>query len=185
MWIAIAGFVKDFQELIVGALGFSGVIWTLWHTARLTREQHAAEIAHQAATVKVALLAELRRNAESFRKNLEMIDQLSGDDGVIVPRSPITQIYDSLLDRIGLLDRSEAQKVFEAYSHIKLVPRSLQLALSLELLRSQVNREAYQAVTALLRDDQYIFATPGVVAALRTGVQNALNRIDDAITAIS
>ncbi len=46
--------VKEFQTIIVGVLGFSGVIFTLQMTSRLSREQHERSVKHDREVLNCA-----------------------------------------------------------------------------------------------------------------------------------
>jgi len=51
--------IKEYQTLIVGGLGFVGVIATLLTNARLTRRQYARQIERESSNVKAALRSKL------------------------------------------------------------------------------------------------------------------------------
>ena len=70
----IAGaLIKEYQTLVVGALGFTGVILTLIMNARLNREQHTRQIEHERTGLKAALSTELSIISDTFRDRIEMI----------------------------------------------------------------------------------------------------------------
>ena len=51
--------ILDFQTLIVGALGFAGVIYTLRANSTASRKQHERVVNHECEVLKTALRAEL------------------------------------------------------------------------------------------------------------------------------
>jgi hypothetical protein len=52
-------FFKDYQSAIVGAVGFLGVMLTLWVNARLARISRETTITHQRNSVRAAIAGEL------------------------------------------------------------------------------------------------------------------------------
>jgi len=125
-------FAKDFQSavvgLIVGIVGFGGVILTLRSNARLAREQHERERKlvqeqHERDTdqrrlvLRQVIAAEIDATKDNLEINLEAIreDLLVGRAilSQIVVELPITE---SLLREIGLLTSFEVTSVLRAKS---------------------------------------------------------------------
>ena len=45
-------FFKCYQTFIVGVLGFSGVIFTIFMNSKMSRDQHSRQIKHEQETVR-------------------------------------------------------------------------------------------------------------------------------------
>jgi hypothetical protein len=80
--------VQEFQSLIVGTLGFAGVIITLVLNARYAREQRREERSHECQTLRVALIEELSINRMSLARNIEEIKNVP-DVGAALTCPPI------------------------------------------------------------------------------------------------
>lgn len=104
--------VKDFQSLIVGVVGFLGIIFTLWFNARQARRDREAELNQERETLRAALLEELKIVHASLERN--KADRKEGK-AAFVPTDPMDDAYKAFTQRIGLLTRSEVQKVMYAY----------------------------------------------------------------------
>lgn len=109
--------LNSYQTLIVGAIGFAGVILTLRHNAKVAHDQRNKEREHEREALRVALVAELRINRRSLEENSRRLKEGSprGEGGVFVPTDRMDGAYRSFLPRIGLLSEDEVSKVMEAY----------------------------------------------------------------------
>jgi hypothetical protein len=63
--------------LIVGGVGFTGVILTLATNASLARRQHVRQVEHERTVVRTALRAELEAIAKAYRDRIEMLSEPS------------------------------------------------------------------------------------------------------------
>ncbi|WP_070987943.1 hypothetical protein [Halofilum ochraceum] len=115
--MAFLYYLKEFQTLVAGAVGFAGVIATLAHNASVSRNQRAEERAHERNTLRAALLAELKINRDAIRENLDRVKEGAYDKaaGVLVPTDSIDDVYRAFLPQIGLLPEDDASKVMTAY----------------------------------------------------------------------
>jgi hypothetical protein len=118
---------KEYQTLIVGAIGFTGVILTLLTNAWLNRKQHTRQVEHERAALKAALSTELCIIRDTFRDRIEMIGDTPGTRGMWVPLDTMTDAYTRLVDKIGLLSRGQVNLVMRAYLLIRAVPDRLRL----------------------------------------------------------
>jgi hypothetical protein len=164
-------YVKEFQSLIGTMVGFLGVILTLIINAMLHRRQHRHETEHLRAAVASSLLAELKRNNETFEYNLKHMDGISEGSGIIAPINPITSLYDCQLERIGYLHGEQLTAVMSAYSQIKSVPERLQLTIALKHGRPDVS-------------GGYILVPPAVLVPLRHMLEQAKEASSAAIAAL-
>ena len=113
--------IETFQNLIVGIVGFTGVIFTLWFNAKVARDQRRDELEHERATLRSALAEELKINGDSLEGNLNSIRELppDGKKGAFVPTDPMDDSYRSFVPRIGLLTEMEVHKVMNAYLYLR------------------------------------------------------------------
>jgi hypothetical protein len=109
--------LEDYQTLIVGALGFAGVISTLRYNARLAREQRRDERSHERQALRAALIEELQINREAAVENAASLKEEpeTGPRDAFVPTDPMDDAYRAFIGRIGLLSRAEVGKVMRAY----------------------------------------------------------------------
>ena len=117
-------FVKDFQTLIVGVLGFAGIIFTLRMNSRLLREQHERSIKHDREVLKIALCAELELIRRKFSDNATSNAE---ESDAFFPVETHTNIYKNFIAKLGLLSAEEVSAVIEAYTLIEEVPTRLRL----------------------------------------------------------
>jgi hypothetical protein len=119
--------IKEYQTLIVGVLGFTGVIITLITNARLNRKQHTRQIEHERTALKAALSTELSIILDAFRDRIEMIGDPPATQGTWLPLDTMTDVYSRTMDKIGLLSREQVNLVLRAYLLIRAVPDRLRL----------------------------------------------------------
>lgn len=117
----------DFQTLIVGLLGFSGVIYTLHINSRLSREQHERNITHEREIMITALRAELKLIQKAFVDSSKPLEDGSEKDDAFFPENIYTEAYQAFVGRLGLLSLEQASAVIEAYVSAKEVPTRLRL----------------------------------------------------------
>jgi hypothetical protein len=113
------------QTFVVGALGFAGVMATLWFNARSQRAQHQRDIDKSrqdridardkaAAALRTALYQEL--NILSTRMSTEIRDMDNSEAKELwFTLMPITDVYDAFIGKIDLLTPCEIQRVMVAY----------------------------------------------------------------------
>lgn len=123
-------FIKQYQTLIVGGLGFLGVMATIAMNAGLARRQHDRQIHHDARVLRTALRAELEIIRDAFRDRIAMIDEAQSkqqNKGLFVPLNTMTDVYMKVIDRIGLLSVPEVGAVLRAYILIRQMPERLRV----------------------------------------------------------
>jgi hypothetical protein len=121
-------FIKQYQTLIVGGLGFLGVMATLAFNAWLARRQHFRQIRHDANALRVALRAELEILRDAFRDRIATIGEAQpSHKSILVPLDTMTDVYGRLIDRIGLLSGHEIRPVLRAYILVRQMPERLRL----------------------------------------------------------
>ena len=108
---------KDFQTLLVGLLGFAGVIFTLWQNAKAARRWRDEEWDHEREVLRTALLEELRINRDALEENAKRLEKPppNAEDGAVIPTDLMNDAYRSFVSEIGLLSQNEVSKVMGAY----------------------------------------------------------------------
>jgi len=115
--------IREFQTLIVGVLGFAGVIFTLSFNAWQARSQRRDERQSEAESLRAALLEELRINLVSVRRNIDTAEK--AEHGVVVPTEAMDDAYRSFINRIGFLSQEEVHKVMDAYLTLRTYSATL------------------------------------------------------------
>jgi hypothetical protein len=119
----MAAFIKNYQTLIVGFLGFSGVIATLVANAWLARKADIRKICHEAKVLRTALIEEMKIQRDALIHAEENSTERTGHD-VLTPLQRCTDIFDKSIDKLGLLTSNEVAAVLDAYLPLKeLTPK--------------------------------------------------------------
>jgi hypothetical protein len=120
--------LEQYQTLLVGGLGFAGVVITLLVNARQTRKQRREERLHERQTLRAALIEELRIIRGALIRETERgANDTSDADGYAVPTDAMDDAYRSFTDRIGLLSSEEVRTVMSAYLTLRTYYASLLL----------------------------------------------------------
>ena len=114
-----------FQTLVVGVLGFGGVILTLFFNARLARRQRSDEREHERRVYRAALRVELQALRDVYTDRATMLE--TAPRGCLVPARAGTEVFDRLLDKIGLLSPEESAVVLRAFVLAKELPGRVRL----------------------------------------------------------
>jgi len=128
----MSGFIQTYQTLIVGILGFLGVIVTLAFNAWLARKAEQRKIDHETGILRTALIEEMKVQCDALLhasegsakakepSNLERQDALT-------PLQRWTDIFDSSIDKLGLLTSDEVAAVLDAYLPLKELTSKIRL----------------------------------------------------------
>lgn len=128
-----ATFARDYgamtATLIVGVVGFAGVIGAQFLNAYLARRQRREAIEHERRALRTALVAELTRAKGILQGRADTTAKTPpGQEAeFFVPTRPMTHVYDRLTDKLGLLKATEVGKVVEAYEMLRELPLRLRL----------------------------------------------------------
>ncbi len=161
-------FAKDFQTLIVGVLGFSGVIFTLRVNSRLSRDQHERNITHEREVLKAALRAELELIHHAFTDKSISLEGDHENIGAFFPEETHTKIYNKCIEKLGLLSPEQVSAVIEAYTVIDEVPTRLRLLTSEH--DSFLNNPGY-----IFIERKYDETATGIYKAFLPTIEKALN----------
>jgi hypothetical protein len=167
-------FIKQYQTLIVGGLGFLGVMATIATNAWLARRQHSRQVRHDTKALRVALRSELEMIRDAFRDRVTMIEssQPKQREGIFIPLNTMTDVYSQFISRIGLLSESEIRAVMRAYLLVRQMPERLAL---LEL----------QPTSHVERPTGFIFIEGRHLATVKQMHKNYLTDIDQALSLIA
>ena len=126
MIIDLVCLLEKYQTLVVGLVGFTGVIATLYANSRLDRKQHEREILHEERALRQALISELRilQGILEDRSQTKSGGQYS--DCMFPAHIPDT-VYRTFLPRIGILSSEEVSAVMGAYVLVAELPQRLWL----------------------------------------------------------
>lgn len=118
---------KDFQTIIVGVIGFSGVILTLRTNSRLSREHHERSVNHEREVLKKALSGELEIIRRCFSDAATSFEDDNMECGAFFPEKTHTKVYQNFVGKLGLLSVEEVSAVIKAYTLIDEAPIRLRL----------------------------------------------------------
>jgi hypothetical protein len=112
--------IETYQTLIVGFVGFGGVILTMLGNAYLQRQQEERRERREASALRTALIEELKQQREALRYTAESLaaaqaSTQDGTQGSLIPLERFDAVFRRSLERLGLLERRELSAVFEAY----------------------------------------------------------------------
>lgn len=107
----ILSFVDQFQTLLVGLVGFLGVIWTLRANSRMALEERREQTEAKRAVLRRILAAELRNYSRAMKKNLAADQPIDGSISVGRVRRLFSE---QLAADLGLLDPDEIDIVVNA-----------------------------------------------------------------------
>jgi hypothetical protein len=116
--------IQTYQTLIVGLIGFVGVMVTLWWNARLQREQEERRERRGASALRRALIEELKQQRKALQVRAENLAKAASDSdkqpdgtksGTLIPLERYDSVFTASRDKLGLLDDSQLEAVFKAY----------------------------------------------------------------------
>lgn len=103
--------IDRFQNVLVGAVGFVGVIWTLRANAKHSNEEYRRQLDTRRLTLRRVLAAEFRSYARALKANLEAKDP----DGDHLSVGKIHRLFsEDLAGELGLLELGEVDVVVNA-----------------------------------------------------------------------
>jgi hypothetical protein len=88
-----------YQTFFVGVLGFTGVIITMVVNAKTQRDLQSRQRQHDAQSVRTALRAELKANAEMYEARIKDFSASGGIHHAIVPSKVVNTIYQTVLPK--------------------------------------------------------------------------------------
>ncbi|MGD2118239.1 MAG: hypothetical protein PVG66_07765 [Chromatiales bacterium] len=122
--------LQTYQTLIVGALGFIGVIITMLANAKMQRQQYERKILHEANSLRIALKTELNGNRRSFEGRIKQFEEPVEFGNALIQNRSNDKIYNELLSSIGLLTEYEVEQVTQAYDFLAEIPYRIRVIVS-------------------------------------------------------
>lgn len=122
LWI-----LKTYQILITGLFGFAGVVCTMLANAHMQRAQHKRTVQHEKQALRSALKAELNAIKEAYEHRIEQFKEPSGDNHALMQNTVQDNVYNTLLEKIGILEPDEIRRVVEAYQIIREIPYRIRI----------------------------------------------------------
>lgn len=165
-------FVKDFQSIIVGLIGFSGVIYTLRMNAQLSRKQHERTVKQEREVLRTALRAELELIRKSFSNNASSIEEDEESDA-FYPSESHTIIYQNFVGKLGLLSPKEVSAVIEAYTLTHEAPTRLRLL-------SSEHEPSYDKPGYIFIKSNHCKTASGVYKSFLPAIEEAIQKLGDA-----
>ncbi len=162
---------KDFQTLIVGVLGFTGVIYTLRDNSRLSREQHERNITHEREIMKTALRAELQLIQKAFTDNSKESHDNSEECDAFFPEKSYVDAYQAFVGKLGLLSLEQASAVIEAYTLAEEVPIRLRLL-------SSGHDQSFEKPGYIFIKAAHCKIAVGIYKALLPAIEEALHKLE-------
>jgi hypothetical protein len=122
--------LQTYQTLIVGALGFIGVIITMLANAKMQRQQYDIKMLHETNSLRVAIKTELNSNRQSFEERIAQFEEPVEFGNALVQNRSNDKIYNELLSNIGLLTEHEIEKITQAYDLLAEIPYRIRIIVS-------------------------------------------------------
>jgi hypothetical protein len=115
----ISSFIIKYQALVVGGLGFAGVIYTIYYNAKNQLELQNEKIKHDVRTLRVAFKTELLANKDAYETRIEQFSKPKDNyKDALIKNKSINDIYKTLLSNIGQLSEKEVENIYDAYQVI-------------------------------------------------------------------
>lgn len=164
-------FLKEFQTLVVGLIGFSGVIITMIVNSRIQRDLQKTQRDHESKSLRVALLTELKENVRVYEDRIKQISEPNENLHVLIQNSTVNKIYQTFLPKLGLLSIEEAESVHRAYLLLEEMPYRLRILVGMNFIGG-LNNE-------FIRIDESRQKIAGEIhRALLPSIRNAVNVLD-------
>jgi hypothetical protein len=184
------------DTLIVGFVGFLGVMVTLWWNARQQRQLEERRECREAMGLRKALIEELKQQRAALRETADSLaaqatsiragafrvrearaadSAVSIRQGTVIPVERYDGVFRVSLDKVGLLERPEVRAVLEAYLPLPRLTwrlRMLELAERtqeegpFEIAEDHVSLSPRNYATAGKMHDQLVPAIDAAIAEL-------------------
>ena len=117
--------VGQHQAIVAALIVFVGVVFGLIGNAGLQWWDRSSRRDHDRKVMSSALLAELTNHLKLCQEMLDdMMKVQPGTPGSFdMPEVIATEVYDTLLDKIGVLEPEQGSRVIQAYQAVKLLPK--------------------------------------------------------------
>lgn len=119
--------LESYQTFFTGLLGFTGVIITMLANAKMQRDQYERKVKHETNSLRAAIKSELNANKKAYELRIEQFGEDSDHNQALVPSKLIDNVYEELLNQIGLLTEEEIEKIIEVYLLMAELPYRLRI----------------------------------------------------------
>lgn len=125
-WRRALDLLYAYETLVVGMLAFCGVVLALWGNSYIARRERNLKILNDKKSLKVMLLEELRALKRSMDFRSDDLATTSTPN-YLLSNDPLTDLFRSSLDKLGLLPAEVLSKVLPAYLSANHLPKNLRL----------------------------------------------------------
>ena len=116
----LVDWLQQFQILLVGVIGFSGVCVTIWFNAKQSHLERRESLRIERRVLRIALLEELQQNRQIVSQAMQLRNSSRSESRVYgVPQVIFDDIYNQAIGRLGLLSRGEVRKILHAYLRLR------------------------------------------------------------------
>ncbi|PHQ96449.1 MAG: hypothetical protein COB40_08205 [Marinosulfonomonas sp.] len=122
-------FLRNYQTLVVGLLGFIGVISTLIFNAWMSRNEEKRGRRNKAKSIKMALVSELHLIREAINNANKSLKEKSNDtnDSRLIPNTPLDNLFRALMGELTVLEPNTVSAILNAYLSYETYLHSLTL----------------------------------------------------------
>lgn len=159
-------YIERFQTLMAGILVFLGVIVTLAFNAGLARNERRKSLKLEQQAICTALTEELKIMKIGLEDSVERFDNYEEGVSAFFPKGTVSDVYKTLIPRIGLLTPFQVEKVLFAYMS------AIQFRENLTLFPSAKIQE------------HHIYVPSGSVGSSVEGMRNLITDVDTAISSL-
>jgi hypothetical protein len=125
-WTCFLDLLRTYQTIAAGLIALTGVVIALMGNSYIARRERRAKILHDRQSLRITLLAELRRIKESMEFRDKGIGQ-SPADVYALSDDPLTDLFRSSLEKLGLVPSDVLSKVLPAYLAAGHLPKNLRM----------------------------------------------------------
>ena len=118
----ILDILSEVQTALAAAVGFGGVILTMWWNGRAARTAAAARITHEAKALRRILWSELmmlREEIDGVRDVSARVAEGDAPHDILVPIARSDFGFSGVHDRIGVLDLDELPAILRGYRYYR------------------------------------------------------------------
>ncbi|GAB7227356.1 hypothetical protein VrSk94_10370 [Vibrio rotiferianus] len=117
-----------YQTLIAGCVGFLGVIISIIANGYFARKQDRKQRLHEKNTIIAALRSELKVNLATIETRANQLSQpFNPNNQGYLPMSVFNDVYKMSLDKIGVMDESQAEQIIKVYLLLEELPTKMEL----------------------------------------------------------
>lgn len=116
--------IYKYQTIVVGLIGFAGVIATLLTNAKIARGHRQADLINERNSIRQGLLTELNSLNDTYKDRARSDGR---DKDWLIPVRVTDNFYQAMLPQLGKLSIDEIGPVMKAYQLVSEMPTRLTL----------------------------------------------------------